>query len=473
MKRHIILSIVFCMNFSHYGYGETLPASATDAINASVSTAINERKYWRMLEEDGWEVVEQSTKDIPISERLREELYYRKTLEYMGFLIINRRYEEATRLSKQHPQWQNCEHIHWLWQSLLNEVSTGYGPNSQRRYDELLETCPAHALTTTKKMLSWINRSAIEDILARYGASRYVDEFALAAFKEDYLLSSLEQPKPTLKTLQEIGRITTKRQSGQLAEALGWKYLDIQRPDLAMFWFESAIEWAGETELRVRGILYSLSVQAKRTLQHYEKKFPELKLSTREYNDQVCRQPPLAATCLVLLNSLSRALSPELASLRAWKLYELKRVFSAMLAFEEVLAEIPLNHRRWEITQYGYVLTLIQAGFHQKALVQAEFIQNSQNREALNKRWMAEAIYQFYHQGQYSQALLLLDQHDSQYGLDIALLEIKAWSLHHTNKTIAAKEIFHQLTTIFPFDENITVAYELLKCLSSGTRENC
>ena len=473
MKKYAILTVFICINVSHDGYSEALPVSATDAIDASVSTAINERKYWRMLEEDGWEAVEQSTRDVPISERLREELYYRKSLEYMGFLIINRRYKEASRLSKQHPQWQNCEHIHWLWQSLLNEVSTGYGANSQRQYDGLLEMCPAYALTTTKKILGWINRSSIEDILDRYGASRYVDEFALAAFKEDYLLSSLEQPKPTLKTLKEIGRITTKRQSGQLAEALGWKYLDIQRPDLAVFWFESAIEWSGETELRVRGILYSLSLQAKQTLKYYENEFPELKLSTREYNDQVCRQPPLAATCLVLLNSLSRSLSPELASLRAWKLYELKRVFSAKLAFEKVLSKMPANHRRWEITQYGYVLALIKAGFHQKAKTQAELIQDSNNKGALIKRWMAESIYHLYYQAEYSEVLLLLDQYEDQYGLDIALVEIKAWSLHHINKSKAAKEIFYQLTTIFPFDEKITVAYELLKCLSSGSKENC
>ncbi|NLS13002.1 tetratricopeptide repeat protein [Vibrio sp. SM6] len=431
-----------------------------------------EAQLWMQLDEQGWQSTKVAAEKTPISAALQDELRYREVLHQLTQLNQQRLFGEAEKLAQSQPQWQNCQRIQWQWQDLRAEMGSGYGPKAKQKYQNLLNQCAQYNRATFQKMLGWSNASAHGHILGLYQQSTAPDTQLVQETKDNIRLTRLKQKTVSSEELSHAERIAKTRGNGQIAETLGWKYLDNAQPHRAQQWFEHAISWAGPSEKRVKGLLHSyiLSDQPEpftQTQQQYAKRFPSiLELEIASGDDDVaalCQTGAPAAPCL---NALAKkpSLDGESLALKGWKLYDLQRPYSAMAVFEQALPQLEPTSNAYTNARHGYILALEQAGFNHQAMNEVGQLPSTDTQYRLQQQLGKRHIISYFEQAQYEQALNEISQYEQRYGESFDLAELKAWSLFHTNRHTAALEIYDQLRTAYPMEISYQKAYQSIRC---------
>lgn len=438
-------------------------------VSEETASGFDENQYWTMLNEQGWEATKKAVQGQPISPELSGELTYQETLKQLDTLVAKRKTAGATDLIDEHPEWQSCDRIQWLWLDLKNEVSTGYGKNARAKFQNILDNCSGHELSTTQKLLSWTSGQAKSDVLSRYQSSPNYDAKSGAKIQRDLNAEKQTFVRIDENNLDQSERRVAGKQDAKLAELLGWRYLESGQPEKALEWFENAIGWGGATSKRVEGKLLSLQGLGEQKRLHVEqqiwaKEFSEIaKLDFGEGAeiDLACESSP--ETCLEALRD-KEALSPQELALKGWKLYELQRPISAALAFEQSLATLPPTDEDWDLTQYGYMLSLEHAGYTDKAEMIATQINDTEKRGKIDRQIALKQVYYAFEQKEYDETLFRISQYEAIFGKEVELIEMKAWALYNSRRKKEALDEYTVLAESFPHDEKIQRSYQILKC---------
>ncbi|WP_104401629.1 hypothetical protein [Vibrio penaeicida] len=438
-------------------------------ITTQTQTGFDETVYWNMLEKEGWKETKKATEDLNISSALLTELNYQESVYRLNKHIKNRNLTSANALLEKHPQWRTCDRIQWQWLDLENETMTGYGPNAQTKYQSILDNCEGQELSTTQKLLSWTPSSAGSDILARYKTSAGYDKKFADQMEYDIRLSQLESPNVSGNRLESIGHLAKSRKDTKTAEIIAWKYMESEQPDIALEWFENAINWGGPNEKRIEGKLLSLQAMEELERLHLEhqvwsEKYPsiaEMEISTGAKEDLECEES--AAKCLESLNSKPNLAAQDLV-MKGWKLYELQRPMSASIAFEEALDMMPSDDPQRDLTQYGYVLALEKMGYSDKAIALAMQINDVEKRAEIDKKVAVRRFYSAFQAEAYEETLTRIEQYEQDYGKDVKLIEIKAWALYNSQRKEEAYAEYTVLAEAFPHNEEMQRSYLIIKC---------
>lgn len=438
-------------------------------VTTKSQTGFDDTIYWNMLKKKGWKATQKATEGLSISSGLKTELNYQESLYDLNRHLKNRRLTAAKALLEKYPQWRTCDRIQWLWLDLKNETMTGYGSNAQAKYQSVLDNCKGQELSTTQKLLSWTPSSAGSDILARYKTSAGYDRKFAAQLEYDNRLSQLESTNVSDSQLESIGRSAKSRKDAKTAEVIAWKYMESEQPDVALGWFESAINWGGPNEKRIEGKLLSLQAMEDLERLHMEhqvwsEKYPsiaEMDIGTGAKEDLECEES--AAKCLESLNNKPNLTAQDYV-MKGWKLYELQRPMSASIAFEEALDIMPKDDPQRDLTQYGYVLALEKMGYSDKAIALAMQINDVEKRAEIDKKVAVRRVYSAFQAEAYEETLARIEQYEQDYGKDVKLIEIKAWALYNSQRKEEAYAEYTVLAEAFPHNEEMQRSYLIIKC---------
>ncbi|MDP2571972.1 hypothetical protein Q8W40_07270 [Vibrio penaeicida] len=447
-------------------------------VSSESQPEFDESIYWEILNNTGWKQAKEASKGLTISPALKEEIDYKESLERLSHLVKKRRTSKANALILAHPEWRTCDRIQWLWWDLKNESSTGYGSNAKSKYQFILDNCEGHELSTTQKLLSWTGQSAQNDILARYKASANYNAKAAAKIHHDLQMDRFAAGKVSVNELVDLEKIVMRKKDAELAELVAWKYLENQQPSKALEWFESAIGWAGPTDKRIEGKLLSLQKMGEQNRFQVEykiwsKEYPAIAkwdIGSDEEMDLACEESTVK--CLQSLRDKPELSAQEYA-LKGWKLYELSRPISAKLVFENAINRMSPADEEWDLTQYGYMLSLEQSGYADKADLLALQINDSGKRRKIDKQTALKQVYFAFDSKEYDVALSRIDEYETLYGKEVQLIEIKAWALYNSERKKEALSEFAVLAEAFPHDVKMQHSYLVIKCSVYAHNAEC
>ncbi|KXF83106.1 hypothetical protein [Enterovibrio coralii] len=465
----VALFIPFVVNATDHHEVNLFDERIVVEVKTDTSHAFDETPIWQTLEAKGWEDAKQAAQGNQVSEKLAEELAFRESLEKLKNAMKRRRYNEADTFLAGNESWVTCERIQWLWLDLQREVVTGYGDNAKRKFQYALDNCQGHEKSTTAKVFGWAGSGAGKDIISRYRQSAGFDETVAKGMEHDLMLSTLSKNTVTSSELQGMEPSVKARKDGNAAEVIGWKYIEGDDAPSALDWFDRAIRWSGPTQKRVEGKLLSLQkmgeiVRLKEEHQTWVKKYPNLSdLEFVAEPESALNCEGTARDCLVSLLEKKEMTGSDYA-LQGWKLYEIERPMSASIAFERALAKMDASDPDRDLTQYGYVMSLQQLGFEDKATALAMEIDDDETRIELDRQLAMKRVYTAFNAKHYETTLSHIQAYEMAYGKDVKLIEVKAWSLYNSQKKIEAMKEYAKLTAAFPHNEEYQESYMIIKC---------
>ncbi|USH04931.1 hypothetical protein K6Q96_16945 [Grimontia kaedaensis] len=447
-------------------------------VSSQSHTGVDETQFWDMLKQEGWQQTQEAIQGIEVSSNLLEEISYRESLETLDQYIDSKQYNAASTLILSHPEWQSCDRIQWLWLELRSEASTGYGSKAKEKYHYLMANCEGHELSTTQKLMSWTSTSAHPEILSQYESNPNYNALEGQKIKSDMQLATLSHQSVSNNDLQMASQVVLDKQDAKSAELVGWKYLNNGDPSSALSWFENSIKWGGPSSKRIEGKLLSLQSLGEYDALEFEqnvwgKEYPDiaaLDLGTEAEAPLDCETSPVL--CLQSLNAKSDLTAQDVA-LKGWKLLEIKRPMSASVAFEQALALMTPADTDWDLTQYGYVLSLEKNGFNDKADALAMQINDPEKRAEIDKKIAMKRVFSAYESKSYDETLTRIEDYEQTYGRDVALLEIKAWTLYNSQRKREAIETYSVLADAFPHDEDMQHSYLVMKCGLTKKAQAC
>lgn len=441
----------------------------------------NESNVWEILNNKGWRAAKEVSESQTISAKLENELTYRENLSKLTWAIKTNNSVVASTLINNNPEWISCERIQWAWLDLQYEASSGYGPKLRKKILTLLNMCPKYAFSTTQKALAWSSSYHDSDVLSLYRqssgySSRNYDKLA---YQVNLALLAERTLEP--EQLPSIIAHADKKKDPVGAELIGWHYLDKQKPETALLWFDKTLSWSSAaTEKHIEGKILSLnqlkkSVEAKQLLSQWEEKFPNLsKISLQSqpnHNfEKVCRNDPKG--CLSLLNQQSEW-TPQQHALAGWQWYKLDRPLTAIRSFERSLEHMTRTHSDYSTTRYGYSLALNKAGFEHKAQLIAKDLPNPTQQSQFAKQKQINTILNAYQNQDYVYVIEKSHQFETSYGKDVGLSEIKGWAYFNQKQPTKAVEIFRELAEAYPHDDTYRKALKTAECAQKKSYKLC
>ncbi|WP_299017938.1 hypothetical protein [uncultured Photobacterium sp.] len=449
-------------------------------VKSSNNSYFDETVIWQVLEGKGWKAAQDAAKDKPISDKLTEEIQYQSQLAALNTAMKSRNRSAASELLNKHPKWASCQRIQWAWLDLQHETRTGFGPNAQKKYRNIVNNCPQYSLSTTKKIMSWAPRSAKTQILALYRQSPgfKTADYSMLAYQLHLEQLAGNNKDTAIKKLVAKQAKNIKCPEG--SELLAWQYLQDKDFSASLTWFDRAINWSRKPSQKlIEGKLLSLkglerTDEYERFYNQWVKRYPKLKKQTPDAHSQLlastCKSQPVA--CLKLLEK-QPTLTPVQHSLAGWQWYNLQRPLTAKHSFEKALQGLPAGSEQHQNALYGYSLSLNRAGFQRQAETLASQLVNQEHKEMYAKQQASQAILNAYEHHNYQYVIEKSNLYEQQFGPEIGLTEIKGWAHYNQKQNTEAVQTFQHLVDAYPHDTKFRDALKTAQCAQKKSYKIC
>lgn len=440
----------------------------------------DETPIWQILEKQGWKAAQQAAKHKPISEKLAGELQYQSQLAALSSAMKKRNYQTAGNLLNKHPNWSNCQRIQWAWLDLKHETRTGFGPEAQKKYQNIANNCSQYGFSTTQKVMSWTAKSTWPAVLDQYRQSKAYKASGYSSLAYQLHLEQLSDNSNDPKLQQQVAKQAKKVHCPLGSELLGWQYLEKEDYDAALLWFDRTVNWSRKpSQKQIEGKLLSLN-GLNRTEEYdavynqWVKRYPGLKKHTPDAQSKqlasTCESQPVA--CLKLLEQ-QKSMTAEQHALAGWQWYKLKRPLTAKRDFEKALQGLKADTEEYENALFGYSLSLNRAGFQQQAETSAEKLQQPENKALFAKQRASQNILNAYERQDYQFVIEQSKNFEQQFGPEIGMTEMKGWAYYNQKQNTRAVETFQQLVDAYPYDENYKEALKTAQCAQKKSYKQC